>query len=314
MANILVLGAGVWGTAVASTLVDCDHKVDVWSYSDKNISDLNRGKHINLREPYSDKIRFFSSDLETIKDYDFIFIALPTQHIRENIKRIKIDSKFIILSKGIEILSGKRISEVLQEYGFKNVATLYGPTHADDLLTNAKSMMVASSESIGIAKKIEELFDKSSIKIFCDNNIIFSEFASALKNIYAIAYGILTGMKCSENSRAALFSYSAMEMERFIKEFTKNFNMNMPNGIGDLLVTCIKGRNSTFGNYLGRGFSIDNTFKEMNMVVEGFSTVKAIKKICEDINLDLKLNNLVYSILYKKENYERILEIFEGDL
>mgnify|MGYP001277555703 CR=1 FL=1 len=311
MAKILVLGAGVWGTAVASVLADSGNEVHTWSYIEGPVPDLNSGIHRNLDVPYSSKVRFFHSDLNELEGHDFIFIALPSQTIKENLVNINQKKNFIILSKGIDIESGKRISQTLAEIGKENIASLYGPTHAKELLKGAFSFMTCSSENTEFAKEVTSLFNVDYLNIIKDNDIAFTEIMAAMKNIYAIAYGIAEGMNLSINSKSALISISCMEIKKMVNFINSNMKLHLPNGVGDLIATFMHGRNRRFGEMIGRGISKEDALKKMNTVVEGISTIRAVKKLSDKNNLELKLNDLLYSILYEGVDYRNLLTIFK---
>lgn len=314
MANVLVLGAGVWGTAIASHLTN-RHKVSVWSYRNDEIESLNRGIHKNLSQSFSNKINFFHSDIRDISnDYEYIFVALPFQKIRENLERIDSNNlknkKYVILSKGIEIERHKTGREILKEIGIKRVATLYGPTHSDGILNKEYSSMVCSSEDMRYNEDIKSMFETNYLKVYCNTNVVLADYVAAMKNSGAIAYGIAEGLGLGLNTKASILSEIAMDIRKIVEKLGSNIeDVVLPNGIGDMYITALKGRNRSFGEALGKNKKTDS-----NMVVEGFATTKAIFHLSQTLGVELKLHNLLYSILYKSLESNRLLDIFKGEL
>lgn len=293
--NITMLGAGVWGKAIAKVLSSCGHNVRLWHYKKDDLSKFNNYE-----------LEVFHDDISSIKD-EYLFVSLPTQSIKKHLEGIDISGKkVVILSKGINLETLERSSEIIDA----NLFTLYGPTHSNEINSKQLSSMVVSSDHD--TKEIVELFSSCEfIKIIQDNDIKTAEYFAAFKNSFAIAYGIVSLLD-SKNSSSAFFSFICSEYSKLIEAMGCDASKIMlPHGIGDLLVTCRQGRNRSFGELIGKGLTVSQAKEKIGMVVEGYYTNRAIKKISDKKNIELTINSLLYSILSEGENPNKILSVFK---
>jgi glycerol-3-phosphate dehydrogenase (NAD(P)+) len=309
--RILTLGAGVWGSAMSYYLASNKHSVSVWSYSNNHIDELNRGHHKNInRTILSNNLNFFNSEISEIdfNSYDYVLLAIPVQKTRGIISKIKhkiLKTPFVILSKGLEENSSKRISEILEEYEIKNICTLYGPTHSDGILNRDLSFMVVSSKNRELNDSICKIFSSKDLIIEKSNNIFASEMFAAAKNSGAIIYGIISGLELGINTKAVIFSKIFDEISHLIGENFKN-NLSF---LGDLFATSLKGRNRDYGYNL-----VKNPNNNIGMVVEGISNTKAIVKLAKKEGLELPMFNLLYSIIKGNSKPEEILKLFYKEI
>lgn len=316
MYKILVLGAGVFGTTMASLLANKDYDVTLWDRNEEKINFLkNNRKHPNFNIFIPDNLKIVSLIQE--QNFDFIVLAVSAQAIREVTLKFKnFFSNYtviVILSKGIEISSFKRLSQVIQEeVSSKNIVALYGPTHALDIANREPSLMVASSQVQENALKVKNLFENNFLKININYDLVGVELAASLKNCMAIAYGIIEGLEYSYNTKAALITYALNEMANISSYFgAKHSTFLTAAGVGDLIVTCLNGRNRSVGEKLGRGDKISNILNNMNEVSEGVATVKAVYELCKKENIEAKIINLLYFIIYENYPVNSILKFID---
>ena len=313
MYKILVLGAGVFGTTMASLLANKNYDVTLWDRNEEKINFLKKNrKHPNINIFIPDNLKIVNLFQE--QNFDFIVLAVSAQAIREVVIKFK---KFfydyttiVILSKGIEIKSFKRLSQVVKEEIFnKNVVALYGPTHALNIVNKEPSLMVASSEIRENALKVKDLFENDFLKIDIDDDLVGIELAASFKNCMAIAYGIIEGLGYSYNTKAALITYALNEMVSISNHFGAKYSTFLTAaGVGDLIVTCLNGRNRSVGEKLGKGLKISEIINNMSEVSEGVVTLKAIYELCKKEKIEAKIIDLLYSIIYENKDVEAILE------
>ena len=316
MDRVLVLGAGVWGIAIGSLLHENGHDVTIWEYLEERANELDKTReHFGLPGFAIPNEIKFTNDLDT--NVDFIVVALPAQTVRSVFEKIKINDKttIVVLSKGIEESSLKRLSQVLNEdfnVRLDQIVTLYGPTHAMGICERVPSMILASSVNADRASAVQKLVANSILKVKIGDDLIGSEIGASLKNCMAIAMGIADGLKLGINTKAAILAHAMEEIAIFGEHFGANKSTFLGlSGIGDLFVSSLAGRNFSVGKKLGEGNSIETILNNMKMVSEGVNSVKAVKLISDRENLTMKLNSILYNILYNSAKADSILSIFQ---
>ena len=299
-----ILGAGSWGSAFANLLIENDNEVLVWARRPEIVKEIN----VLKRNPYLPGITMnFKATTEineVIKFADFLVIAIPVQFIRNVIKDIRDwNIKGILnLSKGIEISSMKRVSEIISEFTDVPYAVLSGPSHAEEVAMKIPTAVtIAGEHSLQLQKQISNDY----FRIYSSNDVIGVELAGALKNVMAIAAGILDGIGNWDNSKAALMTRALHEMIKFGKIFgaeEKTF-FGLP-GVGDLMVTCNSkhSRNRRLGELIAKGQKLNDILKNSSMIAEGIYTVKAVINVSKEKNIDMPISEEVYKILYENKD------------
>lgn len=316
--KISVLGGGSWGTAISKEL---SKKYDIVIYvRNKEDARYINEKHVN--EKYlSDNILpeniVAESDIEKVLENKYIINAIPTQKIRgmleENYDKFDENSIIINLSKGIEIGSNLRISEIYKEFLPNNkFVALSGPSHAEEVIKGVPTSLVASSEDSEIAKEIQNLMISDTLRIYTNDDLIGIEFGGAVKNVLAIGVGILDGKGYGDNTKAAIITRGIHEMARFCVSMGGNRNtLYGLAGIGDLIVTAtsVHSRNRKAGELIGKGHTIDSLENEIGMVVEGMSTCKALYDISVEKDIYMPITNIIYKIIYENMDVETAVDI-----
>ena len=250
---------------------------------------------------------------------DIILLATPTQYLRNMLKKFKkfSDKKIIVnVAKGLEIGTLKRISEIvaeeLKDFEYEYVH-LAGPTHAEEVANQTPSAILSVSENEEVAKKVQEVFNTTYLRVYTGTDVIGAELAGALKNCIAIAAGISDGLGYGDNTKAALMTRGLGEMIIIGKFYKADFKTFMGlTGFGDLVVTCTSqhSRNRYLGEQIGRGRTVEEVVHEMKMVSEGATTIKALKEIIEKNDLRTPIFTELYNILYNKQSTKTITELF----
>lgn len=305
--KVAVIGGGSWGSAIAKLLYLKGHDVKIWARRKKVVEALKNGEN-----PYYlpgitlPKFKVTDDLNEAINGSELIYFAIPAQSVRsvlEKIKHLPKNAIIINLAKGIEIKSAKRMEEVFAEIlGDIKYATLSGPSHAEEVARDIPTSVVVASKDETVAKIVQHETSTISFRVYRSTDVTGVEIAGALKNIVAIAAGVIDGLGNWDNSKAALITRALSEITRFGVHFGAKRDTFMGlAGIGDLIVTCTSqhSRNRYVGEMLGRGKKLDEILNEMSMVAEGVYTTKIAYEMSKTENLYTPIIDHVYKILYE---------------
>lgn len=320
--NILTLGGGSWGTALTILLAKKGYTCYLYEHNEeyrKILKEKRENTTFLKGHILPTNIKIVEEFNEVIEKVDIILLATPTQYLRNMLKKFKrFSNKKIIVNvaKGLEIGTLKRISEIvaeeLKDFEYEYVH-LAGPTHAEEVAKQIPSAILSVSENEEVAKKVQEVFNTSYLRVYTGTDVIGAELAGALKNCIAIAAGISDGLGYGDNTKAALMTRGLGEMIIIGKFYKADFKTFMGlTGFGDLVVTCTSqhSRNRYLGEQIGRGRTVEEVVHEMKMVSEGATTIKALKEIIEKNNLRTPIFTELYNILYNKQSTKTITELF----
>lgn len=313
-----VIGGGSWGTALARELAN--KNIDTKIYiRNKNQYETMKEYHINKRYladvilPESLKL---TNDLdECILDKDFLILAVPTSSVRSLMEdlsgKISKDVILVNVAKGIEVKTLKRISEIVSEFFPENkFVALSGPTHAEEVAIDFPSTIVAASENLEAAEKTQNLFMSDTLRVYTNDDLLGVELAGALKNIIALANGILVGLGYGDNSRAALMTRGLAEITRLGKAMgAQEATFLGLTGVGDLIVTCTSehSRNRTCGKYIGQGMKVEEAIEKVGMVVEGIKTTASTVELAKKYKVDMPIATALYEVIYEGADVKDIV-------
>ena len=316
-----VFGAGSWATAIVKMLCENLDEVGWYMRSVYTKEHLLREKH---NPNYLSSVEFklsqlkLSNDINEMATYaDVLIFVIPSAFMHSELEKLTVDiSKKTIVSavKGIIPESGLLVGEHfhdIYQIPFENIAVIAGPCHAEEVALERLSYLTISCAD---AKKAQEIADKLSnsyIKTKISDDIIGTEYAAMLKNIYAIAAGIAHGLGYGDNFQSVLMSNAIREMKRFIKKMHKmKRNINNSAYLGDLLVTGYStfSRNRMFGNMIGKGYTVKSAMMDMNMVAEGYYATKSAHLLNQKNKKKTRLPiiNAVYNILYEGKDPKKV--------
>ncbi|MDR3260016.1 MAG: NAD(P)H-dependent glycerol-3-phosphate dehydrogenase [Fusobacteriaceae bacterium] len=320
MENVVILGAGSWGSALGILLGWNGHKVKIWDYKKDRAEQIEKERENkrylpNIKLP--DNLHFTGETEGLLKNVKYIIFSVPSQKLREVVKKfsnqISDNAIMVNTAKGIEISTGMRLSEVIKDEIFgkyhKNIVVLSGPTHAEEVALGLPSTIVASGE-ISRAKKIQKLLNSDSFRVYLNDDMMGVELGGAVKNCLAIGAGISDGLGYGDNTKAAIITRGIAEMGRYGKELgAKDITFSGLSGIGDLVVTCTSkhSRNRHVGELLGKGEKIDKILSDMVMVAEGVPTIKAIHESAKKLGVSMPLIEGIYSVIYKNADVKSIV-------
>ncbi|MBO8160097.1 MAG: NAD(P)H-dependent glycerol-3-phosphate dehydrogenase [Thermosipho sp. (in: Bacteria)] len=299
-----ILGAGSWGIAFGNLLVENNQEVLIWGRRKEYVERVNKNKVTPYLAGVSVKPKLTHEIYELVNFAEILVIAVPVQYIRNVLEEVSnVNDKKITLilnlSKGLEISSFKRVSEIVGEY-FENTtyAVLSGPSHAEEV---ARKIPTAVTIAGGEYDLLQRLISNEYFRVYTSVDVVGVEIAGALKNVMAIAAGILDGLGGWDNSKAALMTRALFEMIKFGKFFgAKRETFFGLAGMGDLMVTCNSrhSRNRKLGELIAKGQTLTEILNGTSMVAEGMYTVKAVYNFCKLHNIDMPISKEVYEILY----------------
>lgn len=324
--KITVLGCGSWGGVLARYLDSIGNNISVWHRTGETLNHLlARRSHPNLHNlDFPDSIQF-SSDLNICKTSDIIVISVPSHAVRNLINDLKqkslLNAVIVNVSKGLEENSLLTMSQVIAEAGSvipERIVSLYGPSHAEEVLENVPTALVAASPSVKTAKSIQHIFSSPVLRVYTNTDILGVELGGSLKNVIAIAAGICDGIGFGDNTKAALITRGSREISRLGAKFSSDpYTFSGLSGIGDLIATCLSrhSRNRFVGESLGKGVKIDEILGKMEMVAEGINTAKTVKMLQQRYEVDLPISSAIYKILFEEQNpRQAVRELMTRDL
>ena len=318
--KLTVLGPGCWGLTIAKLLNDNFDEICVWGREqDLTPSLLNNKKLEKPLEIQLDNKVQITSDMElALKDAEIILLVVATSGIRpvcEQIKKVGLkDNQILVnLSKGIELPSLKRMSEVVLEVlPDINFAVLSGPTLAREIIEGKPTLATVASNDIEIAKKVQEKLNVSSLfRLYSSDDMIGVELGGSLKNVIAIASGFAHSMGLGDNLRGSLLTRGMAEMARVaIALGAKPQTLYGLSGMGDLIATASSpySRNFTVGSMIAKGKKIDDILAELGSVAEGVKTSKALCELAKKLGIDVPVSNAIYEAVYTNITPKEILE------
>lgn len=311
MSKIMILGGGSFGIALAKLLNDNKHDVTIWCHKKSHADFLNEKREdtIHLKGIQIDKNIKIISAINNLDDIEFLVIALPSFCIIENIEKIKhlLNENIIIInaSKGFDIDNTEVFSNSFKKILPKNkYVVISGPSHAEEVSRKHTTLMVSSCIDRDTAITVQNIFSNSYMRMYTNTDIIGVEICGALKNIIALAVGIIDGMGMGDNTKAALMTRGLKEISRLgLKLGGKLETFFGISGMGDLIVTCtsIHSRNRRAGILIGQGMKTDLAISKIG-TVEGYTAVKVSYKLSNINNIDMPITNALYFSLFENEN------------
>ena len=308
--NIAIIGAGAWGTTIANILAENAHNVSLWVRTERLANIINSTNENQIYLPgikLSNRINVFTNLKKTIENKDIIFLGIPSQYIRDISRKcsrfVSNGSLIVNLSKGIEEKTYKRMSEVIEDEIPNNiVASLSGPNHSIEVAQKKPTATVISSKSNEAMNIVKDILSTDYFKVYPHDDIIGVEICGAVKNIPAIASGIIGELNYGDNTKASVITLGLAEMN-IIGMFygAKRKTVYGLAGVGDLVVTCTgtHSRNQYVGRLLAKGKSLAEIKTLLHgMVAEGIETTKVVYEISQKHNLKMPLTIEVYNILY----------------
>jgi glycerol-3-phosphate dehydrogenase (NAD(P)+) len=320
MKNISIIGDGAMGTVCAMLLCEKGCSVRMWGYDSAQLEEIEkRRENYKFLPGYKlpDSLVYEPKDSEILKNANLIVSATPCQYMRSIWQRLKnyTDASVPIASvtKGIENDTLLRPSQILSDVLGKDIkaVVLSGPTIADEIARKLPATATAACEDENLAKKVQETFNTAYLRVYRNTDIVGVELAGAMKNVIAIAAGIVDGIKIGDNAKAALLCRGLAEITRLgIALGAKEQTFSGLSGLGDLVTTCISplGRNRSFGQRIGKGASVKDAIAATQSVVEGIATCKSVIDLAKKHKIDMPITESVYRILFEGKGVSAAIE------
>ena len=318
MKKIAIIGSGSWGVALSIHLSKLGNQIKIWSFLQEEADLINKERKCkflpNVKIP--DNVECSTKFEEVIEeDTDFILHVTPSKFTRDVFKQYKqyVGNKpVIICSKGFEKDTLKTLDEViLDEMPEAKIGVLSGPSHAEEVSIAIPTVLVLASEHEEILKNVQDTFMCTNMRIYTSNDVKGVELGGALKNIIAFCAGVAAGIGLGDNTFAALITRGLGELTRLGVELGgKKDTFYGLSGLGDLIVTCLSehSRNRRAGKLIGQGKTLEETKKEVGMVIESIDNIDVAYELCKLHNIDMPIVTTVYKVIYENLDPKEAVE------
>ena len=316
-----VIGGGSWATAIAKMLCVNLPEIAWYMRNEDAINHLKEHRHnpnyLSAVEFNIEKLKLTSNINEAIEYADYIVFAIPSAFLNGELQKLTADLKGKVIFSAIKgivpetsLIVGEHFHRTF-DIEYENIGVITGPCHAEEVALERLSYLTIACGDSKKARIVANCLSGNYIKAKITDDIIGTEYAAMLKNIYAIAAGIAHGLGYGDNFQAVLMSNGIREMKKFIREVHKmKRNINNSAYLGDLLVTgySLFSRNRTFGNMIGKGYTVKSAMMEMTMVAEGYYATKSAYQLNQKYNAKTPIIDAVYSILYEGKEAKKVFK------
>jgi glycerol-3-phosphate dehydrogenase (NAD(P)+) len=315
MPRVTVIGAGNWGTALAVIAARAGHEVSIWSRDSEVVESINR-EHSNkryLKETQLPEGILATNDIQSAcEGADLVILATPSHALREVLTSlapvVTQEMLFIGATKGIEIGTGMRVSEIVQETLDRTFMTRYvclsGPSFAKEVVTGHPTAVVAAGQNAEDCRVVQQHLGVENLRIYTNSDLIGVELGGAVKNVMAIAAGMVTGLGFGSNSLAALITRGLAEMTRLaVRLGARRETLMGLAGLGDLVLTSTGtlSRNRYVGEELGKGRRLEEICAKMTEVAEGVNTTEAVWQLAHRFEVETPITTEVRAVLYESK-------------
>jgi len=313
MSRVALIGAGSWGTALSIIAGRAGHDVRLWSRNIDVVEQVN-SEHVNrvyLAEHSVPENVCATNDLEeALSAAEIVLLASPSHATRTLLEKmfplLEPEMLFVSATKGVEIETGKRISQVLVDVIAEKFpprfVCLSGPSFAGEVAAGQPTAVVAAGENPDDTRRVQKLLSFENLRLYTNSDLVGTELGGATKNVMAIAAGMVAGLGFGSNSIAALITRGLAEMTRLaVSQGARVETMMGLAGLGDLVLTCTGSlsRNRFVGQELGRGRKIEDILGGMREVAEGVKTTKAVKRLAEECSVEMPITEEVNAVIYE---------------
>lgn len=313
MARIGMLGAGSWGTALSVLLRHNGHEVTVWSIDRKEVAMLREKREHETKLPgvkIPEDIVFTSELKEAMADQDVLVLAVPSPFVRSTCQSMKeyvrAGQIIVNVAKGIEESTLMVLTDIIEEeMPYAVACDLSGPSHAEEVGRGIPTSCVVSAPTRKLAEYLQSIFTSPVFRVYTSPDMLGMELGASLKNVIALAAGIADGLGYGDNTKAALITRGIAEIARLgIAMGGKPETFYGLTGIGDLIVTCasVHSRNRKAGYLMGKGYTMEEAMKEVQMVVEGVYSAKAALKLSKKYQVEMPIVEQVNRVLFENKN------------
>ena len=325
--KIGVIGGGSWATSIVKMLCENVDSVNWWMKNEEAINHIQKYGHnpnyISDAELKKNKLRLSSDINEVINYSEYIVLAVPSAFLKNTLKNltVSLENKVVFSAiKGIVPENNTIVGDFVHEHysvPHENIGVLSGPCHAEEVALERLSYLTIACSDLTKAKFFASALEGRYIKTNVSDDTSGTEYSAVLKNVVALASGICHGLGYGDNFQAVLVSNAIREIKSFVDGvYPIKRDINKSAYLGDLLVTAYSqfSRNRTFGEMIGRGYSVQSAQLKLKMIAEGYYAVKCIVEINEKLKLEMPITQTVYSILYEKKSAKKQISLLTNKL
>lgn len=305
--NIMMLGSGAWGTALANLLCENGHHVILWNRSEEKAAQMAQSRrNPRLKDVELHSAMEVTADLSKALGCRMVVFATPSFAIRETAAKVKPhlrqDAVLVSVTKGVEAETGLRMTQIIEaETGIEAVA-LSGPSHAEEVSQSLPTGCVAACGDIGLAEQVQDVFMNDSFRIYTSDDVVGVELSGAMKNVIALCAGVCDGLGLGDNSKALLMTRGLAELGGLVEALG-----GRPNtfaglaGVGDTIVTCtsMHSRNRRAGILIGQGVPVEQAMEQVGAVVEGYYAAGSVFHLSRKAKVEMPICQQAYAVLYE---------------
>ncbi|MFO7768155.1 MAG: NAD(P)H-dependent glycerol-3-phosphate dehydrogenase [bacterium] len=313
--KVTVLGAGSWGTALSVLLDGKGHEVRTWEFFPEAVEALNRDRENRKMlpgVPIPESILITNDMSEAMEGAEILLFVVPTTAVRPTAEKAasRVEGSPVVANagKGIERGTGARISQILEkelpDRFSGHTVTLSGPSHAEEVSRGMPTTIVAASPDRAAAETVQRAFSTETLRVYTNIDQVGVELAGSLKNVIAVAAGVLDGLGFGDNSKGALMTRGLAEIGRLGQEMGADpLTFAGLSGMGDLITTCISrhSRNRNLGEMIGEGLTLDEALSKMVMVAEGVNTVQSTRELARRHGVEMPITEAMYQVLFERK-------------
>lgn len=304
--NCFVIGNGGWGTALGMVLAGNGHDVSVWGPFEEEVEAIRTAGENTVYlsgVPLPENMQW-TSDPAQVESADLIVLVVPSRFVRSTLETFKPhlpnDAPIVSATKGLDETTHQRISQIAHDVLDRDIAVLSGPSHAEEVARGVPTAVTVAGPDVQTLETIQQAFLGKTFRVYTSDDLIGVELGGTLKNIIAVAAGILDGMGLGDNSKAALMTRGLAEITRLGTALgAKPETFSGLSGIGDLIVTCASrhSRNRSVGERLGKGDSLQDIMGGMKQVAEGIWNAKAARDLAAELGIEMPITEEVCAIV-----------------
>jgi glycerol-3-phosphate dehydrogenase (NAD(P)+) len=331
MATIAVLGCGSWGTALAKSLHESGNSVRLWGHLDEEIDPIRddgvNEKYLPGIELPPELAKAATTDLDkALAGADALILVVPSQVMRLVASQIAGSSTlpagcaWLVAAKGLDPKTGQSLCWAIEdEVGHldERLMVLVGPSHAEEVARGIPTALVLAGQASSLRERLQQDFSSEALRIYVNDDRTGTELGVALKNVIALAAGIIDGVGMGDNTKGALVSRSLAEVGRYIESHGgKRSTLLGLAGVGDLVTTCFSrhSRNRHVGEELGRGRKLEDVLGEMVQVAEGVYTVRTLHDLAREVGVEMPITEQVHAVLFAdKDPQQAIRELMRRE-
>ena len=318
--NIMMLGSGAWGTALANLLCGNGHHVILWNRSESKAAQMAQSRrNPRLKDVELHSAMEVTADLSRASACEMVVFATPSFAIRETAAKVKPylrqDTVLVSVTKGVEAETGLRMTQIIEAETDMKAVALSGPSHAEEVSQGLPTGCVAACSDISLAEQVQDVFMNENFRIYTSDDVVGVELSGAMKNVIALCAGVCDGLGFGDNSKALLITRGLAELAGLVVALGGRSNTFAGlAGVGDMIVTCtsVHSRNRRAGILIGQGIPVEQTMEQVGAVVEGYYAASSVWHLSRKAGVEMPICQQAYAVLYEGKNPEETVHTLMG--